>query len=276
MMKKELLSLPTPLLDSASYVSNTIESEYSYGMEIVDVKLYTLLKVASVAISLLLKQHSPIFSPDKEQLALLEYELSDEEVDSEDDIVDELDDAVSELTGDYLCYVDDTLHSLTQHGWEFKGEYYFSSCFYEKEKYPYENYKNSRLNAYEEYFDQLIKKQKYTDINTTAKIYVNKRLGKFNRYCLEHNLNNELTQEITAQVSKILQFWGIEYNLNRIAEDGFESVYIITDDYGYFPNNEQYAYAQADICLPIHAYNLEKLLDKAFELYPIEKERGTR
>lgn len=257
----DCISIPDIMVSSRELINGFLLDDISYfSIPSHGSKSYMKLKILTIGIEMLLApkgRHTQLFELSKKEFLV----LSNAEKTANLDIA-------LDFWYAYKQYCIERMQELRNYGWTEVENTVFGDTY----ENAYENYRNTRLKFYYEYFDELVDEEKQGAMNfSEVYIYVNKRLGQYKTYCASHSVDKTLSGRIDVELSRIIALFGTENCVNRNAEDGFEIVYIHT----YLEMDCEYEeciFTKTDFLLPIHAYNLEKLLDKAFELYPIEKE----
>lgn len=265
-----LIEVPKELLTAQKMVHVDMEDNISgFQMPLFCPRdVIVLSKLLFVAVMKLTKK--PIFCDERGELK--EINVSELEQISRDEDLD----AVIDMQHEYFFQCLVLMNSLTMFGWKRLEELHFGDDCYSGDNLPsHDEFRNTHLSIYYEYFDTLVDEEKTIGgVCTHVYTFVNERLGNYQRYANEHEIDVEMASEITNALAQITGLFGVSFTVNSLRDYGYEVVYIHSCN----PDNEQYdhdCFAYVNFLMPIHAANLEKLLDIAYELYPIEKCQNT-
>lgn len=278
----ELIDIPDEMFRGHAKITYNFGYAYDNMNEPTDYRDFVLVKILSICNCLLLKKNIPMYTTDKDLISEMKAKSfllkRDGITPSEEDILsEEFNLAQDEVLYDYITFCSELPFCLTAFGWELTGKYNDGICCGPNEKIALDSISGmKRLSACEEYADFIEGKKemlKNNDIASTIYIFKNKRLGKYMQYALKNPVSQQLHAKIIENLSFIQTVWGAENVIYSNKLDGYEIAYVIISDLSDYPTEHQTAFSSnMDIFLPIYAGNLEKLLDRAYALYPIESE----
>lgn len=164
----------------------------------------------------------------------------------------------------YCFYCLGTIDSMRKFGWTKFGNMTFDKNYIETVTLDIHN---SLFGIYGDYFDRMIENIQNNPYEAyDVYIYVNKKLGMFEKYCLSHEVDTELKATIHHYLGLLENVIGADNCVYSNQEYGHELVFIINQA------ERDSILSRYDLLFPVYAYNLKVLLDKAFSMYPIEKE----
>lgn len=276
----ELINIPAEMMELCKHIRLSFEGDICNMSDPGDAGYFTMVKVLSIATSIMVKNQTPLYLPDNANFSIIRRcsELADREY-IDDLTIDELNeeggDAQAELLDDYYLFCEALPSCLTSFGWKLMQSYN-NRCGYRDSDIAPDVLLGSieRLSSYPDFMDGKKEKIGHSGYGIDIKIYIftNKRLGKYMDYTLKHSVDTQLHTKIVETLSSIYDVWGIGNVTYSNKPDGYEVAYVLVSDSGYFPNDYNTAFtSDIDFLLPIYAANLEKLLDRAYALYPIEK-----
>ena len=177
-------------------------------------------------------------------------------------------DTTIEIQYDFFSRCLVLMNSLTLFGWKRMKDLRFSKE--DSQGVGHDGYYDTHLRVYSDYFDELVDREHISgSIHTDVYTFFNERLGKYLKYTEEHAVDEQLRAEIVNELSHIIALFGVSRCVNSVRDYGYEIVYI----HSYDAEDEcyrDYCFSEVNFLMPVHACNLEKLLDRAYELYPIE------
>lgn len=258
----KLIEIPYQLREESEYLQANIDAGLSYDV-LPSSKTFLEVKIFSIAVWLLLKETMQagdfMFFQMEKQVYIL---LKSKETESLDELL--------EVFYNYEQYVEGYMNMLCNFGWE-KIDVIGIGADY-ADDIPYSCYRETILSEYPEYFDELEIQEKEGNCNHTfAYIFQNKRLGQYYLYQSKNKVDRKLKEKIETAFSSIKSYIGIENCLYKEKSGEVQIIYVVSNLEEY-EEYEDHIYANTDFLLPVYAYNLEKLLDIAFERYPIESE----
>lgn len=262
MKVNKLIEIPYEMREESEYLQSNIDAGLLY-YALPSSKTFLEVKFFSIAVWLLLKENmQPVdfmfFEMEKQEYVL----LKSKETESLDELL--------EVFYEYKQYVERYMNMLCNFGWEKIDVIGFGNDYADDK--PYSGYRETILSEYPEFFDELELQEKEGKYNHTfAHIFQNKRLGQYYLYQSKNKVDHRLKEEIEMAFSSITSYIGIENCLYKEKSGEAQIIYVFSklEDYEEY---EDLTYANTDLLLPVYAYNLEKLLDIAFERYPIESE----
>ena len=276
----ELIKIPTEIMELCEHIRLNFSGAVNNMSYPDDADYFTMVKVLSIATSIMVKNQTPLYLPDNANFSIIRRcsVLADREY-IDDLTVDELNEeggeAQAELLDDYYLFCEALPSCLTSFGWKLMQSYN-NRCGYRDSDITPDVLLGSieRLSSYPDFMNGKKEKIGHSGYGIDIKIYIftNERLGKYMDYTLKYSVDTQLHTKIVETLSSICDVWGIGNVTYSNKPDGYEVAYVLVSDSGYFPNDYNTAFtSDIDFLLPIHAANLEKLLDRAYELYPIEK-----
>ena len=275
-----LIKIPTEMLLLHDEIIRNFSYEVYNMSEPQDVDFFNMVKLLCITTCLLVKKKIPLYMPDAEAISTIERTfkmLDDEGIDdiTQDELIFENNEAENEILWEYYGFCEELPRCLTSFGWELVDSYSDNFSAIVKEVTLDEVLGGiKRLFTYPDFLKgkSEIVKNSCHGIDIGIYIFTNKRLGKYMSYALEHPTDLQLHTKIMEQLSYIQNVWGAENVTYSNKPDGYEVAYVLISDTGNYPNEYSITFASnIDFFLPIYAENLEKLLDRAYELYPIEK-----
>lgn len=259
-MKKNILEVPVELQDAQSDIHASLCNNMGHFSTLLYEPCDILIKTKLLCVAVMMMVKEPVFTKETslDTLSIPELVRIEKTYDFEN---------IMDLEYAYKAYCTSIMDSLCMFGWKTREPLFFS-----KEDEPLATYRNTYLHVYSEYFDELVDKEDASnDFEANVYTFVNERLGKYQSYANTHTVKKELSIQITFELGQITNLFGASLSVNSLRDYGYEVVYIHSrdvdqDDYG------DRCYENVNFLMPIHAANLEKLLDIAYELYPIESE----
>ena len=256
-MEKILYEVPDGLLQLQDDIQARISNNMGYYNSLLHVTCEIMVKTKLLCIALMLLIKEPLFTEGMslDQTSIRELLRMQRELDFE---------RISDCEFAFKAYCEHIMYNLCMFGWEQKEELFFS-----EEDQSHATYKDTHLSVYGDYFDELIQEEEDEHIESTVYTFVNARLGKYMEYVNTHDIDSWLRAQINYELSEITGLFGVDFSVSSLREYGYEVIYVYKNDDNDYGNP---FYENTDFLVPIHAANLEKLLDKAYELYPIESE----
>lgn len=171
-------------------------------------------------------------------------------------------DIMLEIMNEYAYYCLGMMNSLSEFGWTNSLHLVVDKNNYDTVSADVSN------NFYREYFE-IIEENIKNNIYEAYEIYiyVNRELGMFEKYCLSHEVDEELKRSIQHYLGYLQNAIGADNCINSIQEYGHELVFIINKEFTDLV-------LLFDLLLPVYAYNLKVLLEKAFSMYPIKEDEN--
>lgn len=235
---------------------------------------FVFIKALSLSIYLYMKEKgktAPLYLPDKKDLYNM-YEYSNADLGEDDELREELWESIMNVIYTQCEYGMCQMFQLMDYGWENCGN---TEQTYNGTHLVYcsndEDTVSEKLSKYQNFFDEFFSSMSpYDRKNLDMYIFRNERLGKVLNFAKENHLESVLIAEIKTILSRLMRCWGNMEPLYCLSENYLEVVFVsVTDENDFFPSDGIEAGITADILLPVYALNLEKLLDRAYKLYPI-------
>lgn len=275
----ELIKIPTEIMELCEHIRLNFSGAVNNTSYPDDADYFTMVKVLSIATSIMVKKPTPLYLPDNADFSTLRRcSRLEYREDNDDTTVEELNEeegeAQAELLNDYYLFCEALPSCLTSFGWKLMQSY--NNCYvYRDGEITPDVLLDSieRLASYPDFMDGKKAKTGRSGYGIDIKIYIftNERLGKYMDYTLKHSVDTQLHTKIVETLSSICDVWGIGNVTYSNKPDGYEVAYVLVSDSGFYPDDYSTAFtSDIDFLLPIYAANLEKLLDRAYELYPIE------
>lgn len=236
---------------------------------------FVFIKALSLALYLYMKEKgktAPLYLPDKKDLYnMYEYSNTANDLGEDDELREELWDSVMDVIGTQCEYGLCQMFQLKDYGWENCGN---TSRTYVGTQLVYcandEDAVSEKLSRYQNFFDDFFSSMSpYDRKNLDMHIFRNERLGKVLNFAKRNQLESVLIAEIKTVLARIMRCWGNTEPLFCLSENYFEVVFVEVTDELSFPSYNMETGTTADILLPVYALKLEKLLDRAYKLYPI-------
>ena len=245
------VDIPEQLEQCAERASDEIFWDIRYNGCCTDIKTAIFVKIVCIALIPYFKKYGigsiPIFQS-----------IETEDEDFMVDIWDEIE--------DLSCVL---FHRMTEFGWKIEMEENFYD-YGRGEVHSIMDFTDTPLKNFSNFILGLIESIRNTGAgyyDITAIVVSNKRLGKFLSYANKNHVNKELLDEITAMVSKIECYYReINFTQTVFANEDYKILYIFYD-FSCDTMGEMY---NLSLMAPLYAYNLERLLDEAYSIYPID------
>ena len=259
---EQLLHMPTELLRCMDYqAEGLLEDMHCYGEPTGPNSLTYMIyvKLFSLYLHMVFKEKNkeiPVFLVNTENL----WDITSQDISQYDMLNSSY---MYALYDNYFMYCIETLNKLVLYGWSETNHFVINSENID----TIFNTKKDLYSIYEDYFEQMIENiQPKRSDSYEIYVYQDRRLGVFENYCLSHEVDEQLKNSIQDYLGAIENVIGADNCVYSNREDCHEVLYIID-------HCERDSIAlDFDILLPVYAYNLEVLLDKAYSIYPLKEE----